>query len=43
MKLGYLSQTYSDNESKTVREELRDGLLEIYKLDKDIKGLEQKM
>ena len=43
MKLGYLSQVYSDDENKTVREELRDGLLEIFELDEEIKQVEGKM
>ena len=43
MKLGYLSQVYSDDENKTVREELRDGLLEIFELDEEIKIVEEKM
>ncbi len=43
VKLGYLSQVYSDDESKTVREELRDGLCEIFALDAEIRELEKKM
>ena len=43
VKLWYLSQVYSDDETKTVREELRDGLLEIFQVDAEIKVLEKKM
>lgn len=43
MTLGYLTQIYSDNEEKTVREELRDWFGEIIKLEQEIKRVETEM
>ena len=43
LKLGYLSQIYSDNEEKLVREELRDWLSEIFELNAEIATIEKQM
>lgn len=43
MSIGYLSQIYSDDESKTVYEEIKDGFWEIKKLEQTISSLEQEM
>ena len=43
MKLGYLHQVYSNDESKTVRTELADAFSEIRRMEKELKELEQKM
>lgn len=43
MKIWYLSQIYSDNEEKLVREELKEGFKEIIKVEKELKILEEKM
>lgn len=43
MKLGYLSQVYSDDETRTVRDELRDWLTEIFAMQQEITLLEEKM
>ena len=43
MKLGYLHQVYSDNEEKTVREELADAFAEIRVMEWELKLLEDTM
>ena len=43
MSLGYLHQIYSDNENKTVREELKDSFIEINKLEKKLVEAEKNM
>ncbi len=43
IKIGYLSQICSDNEEKTVREELKDWFKEIKKFESELKDLEEKM
>ncbi|MBW7954909.1 ABC-F family ATP-binding cassette domain-containing protein [Candidatus Gracilibacteria bacterium] len=41
--IGYLSQIYTDNEEKTVFEEIKDGFLDIKKMEFELKYLEEKM
>ncbi|MDD3302711.1 MAG: ABC-F family ATP-binding cassette domain-containing protein [Candidatus Gracilibacteria bacterium] len=41
--LGYLAQIYNDNENKTVYDELKDGFVDIVKLEKELEQLEKKM
>ena len=43
MTLGYLHQIYSDNEEKTVREELKDSFKEINKLELQLNEIEKQM
>lgn len=43
LKIGYLCQVYSDNENKTVREELKDAFTEINKMEAELKIFEEKM
>ena len=43
LKMWYLSQIYSDNEEKTVREELKDWFAEIVKKEKELKEIENQM
>ncbi|MCT4617560.1 MAG: ATP-binding cassette domain-containing protein [Candidatus Gracilibacteria bacterium] len=43
LKIGYLSQIYSDNEDKLVREELKDAFTEINKMDEELSSLEEEM
>lgn len=43
LKIGYLAQVYSDNENKTVREELKDAFTEINKMEEELKNYEEKM
>lgn len=43
LTLWYLHQVYSDNENKTVREELRDGFQDIKNFEKKVTELENKM
>ena len=43
MSLGYLHQIFSDNEDKTVREELKDSFTEINKLEKKLEKIEKQM
>lgn len=43
VSLGYLAQIYNDDENKTVYEELKDGFVEINKLEKELEELEKKL
>ncbi len=43
LTLGYLHQIYSDNEEKTVREELKEGFLDIIKKEKEMQVMEGRM
>ncbi|NDK09717.1 ABC-F family ATP-binding cassette domain-containing protein [Candidatus Gracilibacteria bacterium] len=43
MTLGYLHQVYSDNEEKTVHEELREAFTQIQSMERKLKELEEKM
>jgi len=43
LKIWYLSQIYSDNEEKTVREELKDGFSYILEIEKELKQMEEQM
>ncbi len=43
LTLGYLHQVYSDNEDKTVREELRDGFQDIKEFEAKISEVENQM
>lgn len=43
LTLGYLHQIYSDNEEKTVREELKDWFRNILKMEAELSVLENKM
>ena len=43
MSLGYLHQVYSDNEEKTVHEELREAFSQIQSMDMRLKDLEERM
>ena len=43
LTLGYLYQVYSDNENKTVHEELRDAFSSLLDMESDLKVLEEKM
>jgi len=43
LSLWYLNQIYSDNEEKTVKEELKQAFTEVLKMDKKIKEIEEKM
>lgn len=43
LKIWYLSQIYSDNEDKLVREELKDAFTEINKMDEELSSLEEEM
>lgn len=43
MSLGYLHQVYSDDETKTVREELKDGFREIKAMEKKLQKVEEEM
>ena len=43
IKIGYLSQIYSDNEEKLVREELKEWFGLIIKFEKELKKLEKQM
>lgn len=43
MKLGYLHQIYSDNESKTVHEELKEAFSQIQDMEKELALLEKQM
>lgn len=43
LTLGYLHQVYSDNEEKTVREELRDWFWDIKKLEAELDEIEKQM
>jgi len=43
LTIWYLTQIYSDNEEKTVKEELKEWFLEIIKKEKELKKLEKEM
>jgi len=43
VSLWYLAQIYNDNENKTVYDELKDGFVDIVKLEKELEQLEKKM
>ncbi|MDD3646045.1 MAG: ABC-F family ATP-binding cassette domain-containing protein [Candidatus Gracilibacteria bacterium] len=43
LTLGYLHQVYSDDENKTVREELKDGFKEIINAEKELTEVEKDM
>jgi len=43
LSLWYLNQIYSDNEEKTVKEELKQAFTEVLKMDEKIKEIEEKM
>jgi ATPase subunit of ABC transporter with duplicated ATPase domains len=43
MTLGYLHQIYSDNENKTVFEELEDGFSQIQSMKQELSKIEEKM
>jgi len=43
LSIWYLTQIYSDNEEKTVKQELKEGFLDIIKKEKEIKNIEEKM
>jgi len=43
LKIWYLSQIYSDNENKLVREELKDAFTEINKMEEELSILEEEM
>ena len=43
LSIWYLTQIYSDNEEKTVREEMKEWFLDIIKKEKEIKKIEEKM
>ena len=43
LTLGYLHQIYSDNEEKTVRQELKEGFADIIEWEKKLKEIEKKM
>lgn len=43
MSIWYLSQIYSDNENKTVREEIKDGFKDIILIEKKLSEIEKEM
>jgi ATPase subunit of ABC transporter with duplicated ATPase domains len=43
MSIGYLSQIYSDNESVTVRQEIKNGFKDIIEAEKELTIIEEKM
>ncbi|MDD5770313.1 MAG: ABC-F family ATP-binding cassette domain-containing protein [Candidatus Gracilibacteria bacterium] len=43
MSIGYLSQIYTDNENKIVREEIKDGFKDICFMEKELEELEKLM
>lgn len=43
LSLGYLHQVYGENETQSVREELRDGFSDIKEFEKNLRQIEEKM
>ena len=43
MSLGYLHQIYTDDENKTVHQELREAFSQIQKIEQRLKELEEEM
>ena len=43
MSLGYLNQIYTDDETKTVEQEIKEGFQDIIECEKKIQQLEEQM